>query len=288
VFAIAAFLAAWGIATPAIEMGKQSADKPSSIDLPLSFEPNRGQSRGGVRFVARGPGYTLYLTEEGSSFQFATAQEQVSDRSASEFSIKLAGQRKSRSALIGLDEQPSKSSYFTGPDPAKWLTGIPNFSRVRRRGIYEGIDATYYGSHGQFECEFTIAPHAKPDSIALEILGARHIRKDRRGDIVFNVANVEMRLQKPISRQDVRGSRRVIPSDYVVSKNLLTLRLGRYDTGKILVIDPVLSYSGYLKQKDADSLTAPGIQSVDCLSNTVCRLPNRRMHRSEGGPETET
>src|SRR5262245_29558518 len=30
--------------------------------LPLSFEPNAGQSDAAVQFLARGPGYTLFLT----------------------------------------------------------------------------------------------------------------------------------------------------------------------------------------------------------------------------------
>jgi hypothetical protein len=34
--------------------------------LPLSFEANQGQAGGSVRFVARGPGYALYLTGDGA------------------------------------------------------------------------------------------------------------------------------------------------------------------------------------------------------------------------------
>ena len=34
--------------------------------LPLSFEPNWGQSDPSVRFLSRGAGYTLYLTSDGA------------------------------------------------------------------------------------------------------------------------------------------------------------------------------------------------------------------------------
>jgi len=33
-------------------------------NLPLSFEPNTGQADARVRFLSRGPGYTLFLTSE--------------------------------------------------------------------------------------------------------------------------------------------------------------------------------------------------------------------------------
>ncbi|MBZ5544403.1 MAG: hypothetical protein LAO07_12090, partial [Acidobacteriia bacterium] len=32
------------------------------VRLPISFEVNRGQTDRGVKFLARGPGYTLFLT----------------------------------------------------------------------------------------------------------------------------------------------------------------------------------------------------------------------------------
>ncbi len=34
--------------------------------LPLSFEANRGQTDPQVRFLSRGPGYTLFLTRTGA------------------------------------------------------------------------------------------------------------------------------------------------------------------------------------------------------------------------------
>src|SRR6476620_10736083 len=41
--------------------------------LPLSFQPNRGQSGGGVRFLATGPGFGLYLTRDGATVGFRDA-----------------------------------------------------------------------------------------------------------------------------------------------------------------------------------------------------------------------
>jgi hypothetical protein len=46
-------------AVPAARRAPVSADYGQ---LPLTFEPNRGQSDPRVKFLARGPGYTLFLT----------------------------------------------------------------------------------------------------------------------------------------------------------------------------------------------------------------------------------
>jgi hypothetical protein len=250
-----------GSATP--ESGTDSTKGPPTADLPLSFEPNQGQSEDGVRFMARGPGYVLYLDEEGSSFQVSSATVSAGRREPF-FAIKLAGGKKSKAEMFGLDEQLSKSSYFTGPDPKKWHTGIPNFRRVARRGIYQGIEITYRGSQRQLECEFKVAPHANPGNIALEIVGASQLRRDAQGDVVFTVANVQMRLHRPAAHQEANGTTQAIASRYFIKGNLITLLVGTYDPRRILYITPVLSYSGFLKQ-DATAFPTKGPRNPEPL-----------------------
>lgn len=263
--ALLALTALWVLASRAWEVGTRSEEGSASVELPLSFEPNRGQSENGVQFVARGPGYTIYLNEEGSSFQLSSAMGKSAGKIEPLFAVKLAGQKKSKSNLLGLDEQPSKSSYFTGSDPKRWLTGIPNFGRVARRDVYEGIDVTYRGLQGQLECEFKIAPHADPGTIALEIMGAHGLRKDPRGDVVFTVANVAMRLHRPTAHQKVNGASQAVATHYLVKRNLITVTVGTYDPGKILFVNPVLSYSGFLKLQDASAVPAKALDTEESL-----------------------
>ncbi len=294
--ALLALTALWVVASRAREVGNRSGEGSASVELPLSFEPNRGQSENGVQFVARGPGYTIYLNEEGSSFQLSSAMGESAGKIKPLFAVKLAEQKKSKSNLLGLDEQPSKSSYFTGSDPKKWLTGIPNFGRVARRGVYEGIDVTYRGSQGQLECEFKIAPHADPGTIALEIIGAHGLLKDPRGDVVFTVANVAMRLHRPTAYEKVNGASQAVATHYLVKGNLITVRVGTYDPGKILFVNPVLSYSGFLKLQDANSVPTEGPRRQEPFQNrlqstfqiligaSACAVPVfRRRHKSSLG-----
>ena len=92
--------------------------------LPLSFEPNRGQSAAGTLYLARGNGYLLSLEPCGSRIIL-----RQKDKSA-QISSKLLGSSKS-SRLEALDPLPGHSSYFRGSDPSKWVTNVPNFARVR-------------------------------------------------------------------------------------------------------------------------------------------------------------
>src|SRR5437763_10852014 len=106
-------------------------------NLPLSFEPNRGQADSKALYLARGNGYLVSLESSGSRIFL-----RHSGKSA-HISSRLVG-GSSISQLEPLDPLPGHSSYFRGNDRSKWLTAIPNFSRVRAAGVYPGIDVVYY------------------------------------------------------------------------------------------------------------------------------------------------
>ncbi len=107
-------------------------------NVPLSFEPNTGQASAGVRYLARGSSYTLYLAG-GETVLAARNQSPLRTRfSGADLSARIAGEV----------PQDSSSNYFIGNDPAGWHTSVPNFARVRYAGVYPGIDLVYYGMDG--------------------------------------------------------------------------------------------------------------------------------------------
>lgn len=228
-----------------------------ALNVPIFFEPNRGQSGPDVKFVARGPGYTLLLNEVGATIHFSSL-DAVHGAQESSLAVNLVRSRTARSELQGQDELPSKSSYFVGSDPARWLTGIPNFGRVAMRAVYAGVDLTYHGLHEALRCEFKVAPHARPSTIALEIIGAHNLRLDSQGDVVFTSAQTKMRLRKPFVYQERGSGKRLVSARYLLKANRVTLAIGAYDANAVLFIEPVLSYSGYLRLQEAESSPAHG------------------------------
>jgi hypothetical protein len=138
---------------------------PPRFELPLTFEPNRGQSAPKVSFLSRGNGYALFLT--GSEAVLAL-------RGASSNAVvhmRLTGAAASARAQ-GLDPLAAKSNYFVGNSPRYWHTNIPNYGRVRFEAVYPGIDLVYYGARGRLEFDFLLAAGANPHLIRLEFAGA--------------------------------------------------------------------------------------------------------------------
>ena len=100
--------------------------------------------------------------------------------------------------MTGLGEQPGRSNYFIGKDPARWRTGIPNFARVRYEGAYPGIDLVYYGNQRQLEFDFIVSPGSDPGIIRLEFEGDGEVSLGPEGRLL--VGSEGSRIAKAFTR----------------------------------------------------------------------------------------
>jgi beta-propeller repeat-containing protein len=201
--------------------------------LPLSFEPNEGQTDARVKFLSRASGYTLFVTADEAVF---------AGRDGSVERMRLVGANP-KPRFEPLDKQPGISNYFIGNDPSKWRTNVPNYGRVALRGVYPGIDLIFYGNERQLEYDWGVAPGADPKRIHVKWEGTNHLTKNASGDLVLSASlGVSMVQRKPVILQE--GKR--IEGGYAVHGREVAFELAKYDAGKPLVIDPVLVYSTYL------------------------------------------
>ncbi|MCH8197418.1 MAG: SBBP repeat-containing protein, partial [Proteobacteria bacterium] len=210
--------------------------------LPLIFEANRGQTDARVKFLSRGPGYTLYLTpgEAVLSLRGAGGKGHA-------LRVKLLGTT-AEPRMTGLDRLPGISNYFIGRDRSKWRTNIPHYAKVGYEGVYPGIDLVFYGANQrQLEYDFIVAPGADPARIKLAIEGAKRLEIAKSGDLIAHLAGGEVRFLKPVIYQEVNGKRQSIKGKYTLAEGTrVGFEIAAYDRTKPLVIDPVLEYSTYL------------------------------------------
>lgn len=222
--------------------------------LPQRFEANRGQTDASVKFISRGPGFTVFLTETEAVLRLLNesngdSQASSSDRRSATLRMKLVD-ASTKSQITGIDEQPGRSSYFTGNDSRQWISGVPAWSKVRYESVWPGIDLIWHGNQRQIEHDFVIAAGADPARIKLEFDGARRIGIDREGAVAISTETGELRLLKPVAWQEVDGQRRLVNCNFQLRRSgahtQVAFRLGQYDRSQPLVIDPVLAYSTFL------------------------------------------
>jgi hypothetical protein len=245
------------------------------LTAPMSFEANQGQTDLSVNFIARGSGYTLFLTptesvmvlqqreakEPADTYDPLASLEPVPIKQ-SVVRMKLEGANHAP-AVSGMEPMPGIVNYFIGNDPAKWRTKIPTYAKVNYQQVYPGIDVAYYGNQGKLEYDFIVAPGADPNQIRLAFEGASDIKIAESGDLLLSTALGEVRLQKPVVYQlNADGHKTLVAGNYISSRGAadqVGIQLAGYDRSKPLVIDPVLSFSSFLGGAGGDEATDIGI-----------------------------
>jgi hypothetical protein len=256
VFACCCVLSADTIPRPA----RSSAPEPDTLqnperllkaydELPMSFEVSHGQTDAQVQAVARGRGYTMFVTGSGEAvFVLQKAQpERQAEKPAAPAVVRmklLGGNPTPR--IDGLEELPGKANYFIGNDPKQWRTNVPTYAKVGVGGVYPGVDLVYYGKQ-QLEHDFIVAPGADPSSITIGFDGQDKLALDSEGNLVLTLDDGDLRFQKPVIYQEVEGLRKEVMGGYVQKgRREAGFVVAAYDRSLPLVIDPVLIYSTYL------------------------------------------
>jgi hypothetical protein len=227
--------------------------------LPIHFEPNAGQTDETVQFLARGSGYALFLTKTAALLRLRNAADPARPTL---LRLELVGANPAP-RVQGVAPLPGRINYYIGGDPARWKTDIPTYARVRYEAIYPGIDLVYYGTQGQLEHDFVVAPGADPAAISLRVDGAERLAIDPEGGLVLTVPGGTVRFHRPVLYQEDGGVRTPVSGSYrLVEPTVVTFTVGPYDPREPLVIDPLLGYSTFLGGAKGDGGSAIAVDAT--------------------------
>lgn len=229
--------------------------------LPLAFEKNQGQAHRSIDFLARGGGYSVFLSHGNA--RLALGHDKSAGLVAVDLRLLGANRDLKAAACKAL---PGIVNYFIGNDPARWRADIPTCGRVEYSSVYRGIDLAYYGNQGRLEYDFIVAPGAHPAVIRLAVDGARNIRVGDGGELMLETEGGPVAFRKPVTCQEIDGMRHAVESRYAVAgANEVRFVIGSYDSHYPLVIDPSLVYSTYLG--DSNSYQTGTTIAVDTHGN---------------------
>jgi hypothetical protein len=238
--------------------------------------PNIGQCRAAdgspattVRYISYGAKAQYLFTEQGLSYVFYRQQEpgiQALKNGTTIEGLRIDMQ------VIGGDmsrmtvEQPSESHfnfYLTGR--AENQTNIQAYRMVRYSEVYPNIDLVFYGKGGEMKYDWVIRPGGNPQQIQVNYAGAQNLSIGEDGQLLVQTAAGNIIEQPPFSFQSIndQGPGATKPEDgpaivstrYRIQGNTVSFDIPRYDTKRLLVIDPTLAWSTYMGGTDEDELT---------------------------------
>jgi uncharacterized repeat protein (TIGR01451 family) len=226
--------------------------------LPLHFEKNLGQTDAAVEFVARGAGYTYFIT--GTETVAVLRKQEAATPDV--VRMQLVGAKKT-SQISGLEMLAGKSNHLIGNDPSQWRTNVPLFQKVKQSAVYDGIDVVYYGNQGQIEYDFVVRPGSDPRQIRMRFDGAERIDIDASGDLILHTRGGDLRQRLPIAYQQRGATRQPVQARYRrLGEYEFGFALGHYETTLPLVIDPILAWSTYLGGSSFDPALSITVDSA--------------------------
>jgi hypothetical protein len=187
--------------------------------LPLSIEPNQGQTDARVQFVSRGDGYTIFLSPTSATFALRRNVNGATSTESAVVRMDLLGAN-AKTAMQAQNRLPGVTNYLMGGTLRKWPTNLPTYAKARAQDVYPGVDLVYYGTQGQLEYDFVVAPGADLSRIRMTFAGATPV-VDASGGLILPLASKEgpsdIRFRQPVLYQVVDGVRQPVSGRLAVA-----------------------------------------------------------------------
>jgi hypothetical protein len=218
--------------------------------LPVLFERNAGENAGAFPVLARGKGYALLLGRD---------RMQLRRPGAGAATIRFAGASPNAAAELLLPSAVIVNDY-TGARK-NWVSGAGTWQQAQYRGLFPGVDLTFYGNNGEIEYDARIQPGADPSRIAFTCEGDRPPQLAASGDLTIPVGAGAVTWRKPVAYQTIGDQRVPVQVRFIVRGRRIGFGVRGWDKQYPLVIDPTLSFSTYLGGSGSEFSRAIGADS---------------------------
>lgn len=207
-----------------------------------------------ARFLAHSFAYTIAVESDGS----ATLRPV-----ASSSDVRLQWVDSSRRAVpLARNPLPFSKNDYRGSDPAGWRTDIPLFQNVEFQEFYPGIRLSYRIDNGGLEYEFLVSAGANPGRIGMRVPPGWHAAIEESGDLKLTRQDEVLYHRRPVAYQGSGAQTVEVTANFQLDGGIVHLAMpDGYDPQQPLVLDPIVSFSGYLGGSAWDAAYGTAVDS---------------------------
>ncbi len=231
--------------------------------MPVAFVANRGQTDPKVRYYATGPRYAFFATPDEVMLSL------VKGKPARHLALALRFLHRNPGSTIEADTRaPGTVNYLNGRSASTRQTGLARYRDIVYRNLWPRIDLRLHERAGVLKYEFHVRPGGRVADIRLAYAGARRLALASDGALRIRTALGVVRDSRPVTYQNVAGSRVPVSSSYRLNRQGRTgfaFTVGRHRRDHTLVIDPGVQFTTFLGGNSAE--TGAGI-AVDGNGNS--------------------
>lgn len=252
--------------------------------MPLAFTENHGQWGEKTLFRVEAGGAVFSFCQDEVAYLFIRNGNEIADNpfmTMGEMPDRPHRPRYEKEALlikakfvganpyaevIGENRLSHDCNYFYGSDPDKWRADVPNYSSIRYKDVWPGVDIRYCSNSGTLKYDFIVDPDADIHQIKICYEDIDGLDITFSGDLRLATQFGPILEKAPIIYQEIGGKRTVISGAYeVLGQRTFGIRLNQEPNPDYpLVIDPELAYSTYLGGIDWDYAFALAVDGNYC------------------------
>lgn len=237
------------------QVGMPAAD----LAPPRAFVENRGQWSNGALFQMRRGNSVVAVQRDGFTIQMLRVDREDGREDAARPVREVTGYNAGlrfvganpQAAVMGLDPLPGVHNWLRGSDPAKWVTKVPGFARVRIEELYPGIDLELYERDGYLEYDLLLEPGSSPGKVLIEALGVEGLARQEDGSLILHTPWQDVRHSAAICVTSDGSA--VIAEVRQVAPRRATIDLHGWNGSTSVRIDPKVEYATYLGGSNSES-----------------------------------
>lgn len=217
---------------------------------------NKGQWPKQVLFKSKSQGFNIWIQQHGFLYDlrdFSNLRETHAGKSNATpnetFKGVLAGVEFLGSNHVQNLETTKETGYyynfFIGNDSQKWTSNVKNYSEVKLKNFYEGIDLKITDHESQFKYELWCQPGSDIRKIQLKLKGFKSLSLQKNGDLRLSTEIGDLIEKKPVAYELLHGKLTEIACSFALENDVLSFKLGKYNSDATLIIDPILVFATY-------------------------------------------
>jgi hypothetical protein len=203
------------------------------------FVENKGQWNSRAKFLARGSGLNLWVTQTGLVLDYFAREG--TKRRGNVIGVNFLGANK-HPVVKGDRKTNFLSQYVRPKQPVRTAA---SFHNVDFHNLYAGVDMRLYKQDGAPRYDMIVAPGADPSKIRMRFDGVKSASVDKDGKLNLITSIGALKQQGLFAYQIINGLKTEVPAEFKVSGTTVQFALGSYDPTKQLVIDPLIYGSYY-------------------------------------------
>ena len=222
-----------------------SARSASIERLRIPFVANEGQwTEAGIAFGARTFGGNAFVMTDGELVYVVPRRSATPGTDGPVFDgtavIKEHALAATATLPLGMTPEHTRVNYFVG-ERARWRSDVPAFAGVDLGEIYPGVRLSLHAHGSNVEKVFLVSPGADAGRIRLAVEGVEALHLCENGELALVTALGDVRFTAPVAWQEREGERIAVEVDYAVEGCSYGFRVGPYDSGLPLIIDPLFA-----------------------------------------------